>query len=124
MAIHSQFPTFVALIRLVLRLLPLVAVGLVVVVLGTGCFLAAKGVDTMPVEQDAIAFAPSMAVGCAVAAAVALALGGKRKLAGAIVLGERPRDDRCGGDDLRTFLYRVPFASEPDGRMVFLAAAQ
>jgi hypothetical protein len=86
LAIHSQFPTFLALIRLVLRLLPLVAVGLVVVVVGTGCFLAAKGVDTMPVEQDAIAFAPSLAVSVAVAAAVALALGGKRKLAGAVVL--------------------------------------
>jgi hypothetical protein len=86
LAIHSQFPTFLALIRLVLRLLPLVAVGLAVVVMGTGCFLAAKGLDTMPVEQDAIAFAPSMAVGTAVAAAVALALGGKRKLAGAVFL--------------------------------------
>jgi hypothetical protein len=84
--IHQQFPTFLALIRLVLRLLPLLAVWLVVVVIGTGLFFAAKGVDAEYIERDVIAFAPSMAVGSAVAAAVALALGGKRKLAGAVVL--------------------------------------
>jgi hypothetical protein len=86
MALRDQFPTFLAVFRLVFRLLPLVAVWLVVVVVGTGLFCAAEGLDAGGVVQVVLAFSPSMAVGSAVAAAVALALGGKRRLAGAVVL--------------------------------------
>jgi hypothetical protein len=84
-AIFAQFPTFLAFIRFLFRLLPIVAAWLVVVVVVTSCVLAARGVDTDLFNRETVELVTSIAVGSAVAAAVALAVGRKRRLAGAVV---------------------------------------
>lgn len=86
MTVLSQFPTFLALIRSVFRLLPIVVIWLAISALETGCFLAARGVEGQLLDADLVAFGPSMAVSSTVAAAAALALGGKAKLARSVVL--------------------------------------
>jgi hypothetical protein len=86
MAVLSQFPTFLALIRSTFRLLPIVVIWLAISALETGCFLAARGVEGQLLDTDLVAFGPSMVVSSAVAAAAALALRGKVKLASRVAL--------------------------------------
>jgi hypothetical protein len=86
MGVRSQFPTFLALIRLMFRLLPIMVIWLAIAALGTGCFLATRGVEGGLIDSDLVAFGTSMGVGSAVSAAVALALGRKAKLARSVVL--------------------------------------
>ena len=83
--ILAQFPTFIALIRRFFRLLPIIAVWLVVVVFVTSCVLAAQGGDADLVNRETVDLATSIAIGSVVAASVALTSVGKTRLAAAIV---------------------------------------
>ncbi len=65
----------------VARLLAILSVWSVVVALGMGYFFSPVGVETQPSYNDLIGFGCAFAITGAVAASVAMALGGKRKWA-------------------------------------------
>jgi hypothetical protein len=70
----------------VTRLLAILAVWSIVVALGMGYFFSPIGVEARPSYNDLVGFGCAFAIAGAVAASVALALGGKRKWAVEIAL--------------------------------------
>ncbi len=74
------------LMRSGLRLLAIVALWLAVVAFGTACFFVPRGSEAQPDWNDLVGFACSLAIAGAVAGSVALAIGGKWRLSGEVLL--------------------------------------